>query len=132
GYAPADAPEIAFAVLLANEPAWRIKAHYAGRRLVQIYLERRTEIARQRDARLQPNALVLPERDASGALLTASANGSGAATETAAATPEPEPAPEKPATPRAAPLPLPPVPGALPPPPAPTPTPDGDGGPSGA
>src|SRR5690606_18605272 len=34
GYAPADAPEIAFAVLLANEPAWRIKAHYAGRRLV--------------------------------------------------------------------------------------------------
>ena len=52
GFAPADEPEIAFAVLLANEPKWRIKAHYAARRLVQIYLQRRAEVARNRDVRL--------------------------------------------------------------------------------
>ncbi len=111
GYAPADAPEVAFAVLLANEPKWRIKAHYAGRRLVQIYLERRTEIARQRDARLQPNALVLPERDASGALLTSTGSGTPAndapADEGKSAAPAPAPANQ-----------LPPVPGALPKPPS--------------
>ena len=71
GYAPADRPEIAFAVLLANVPAWRIKAHYAARRLVQIYLERRDAITRQRDARLVAGGLSLPERDASGALVVA-------------------------------------------------------------
>lgn len=118
GYAPADAPEIAFAVLLANEPAWRIKAHYAGRRLVQIYLERRAEIARQRDARLEPNALVLPVRDASGALLTASATEPGANAESseAKATGDSKPDPSDPPA-------LPPVPGPLPPPPTSTPPP---------
>lgn len=127
GYAPADAPEIAFAVLLANEPAWRIKAHYAGRRLVQIYLERRTEIVRQREARLQPNALVLPERDASGALLTATATAppTGDGEPKAGGDDEPKPAPKEP-EPRS----LPPVPGALPPPPPPTPEPEA--APSGA
>ncbi|MCA9654055.1 MAG: penicillin-binding protein [Myxococcales bacterium] len=111
GYAPADNPEIAFAVLLANEPKWRIKAHYAGRRLVQIYLERRTEIARQRDARLETGALVLPERDPSGALLTSSTTPQGKPGE-----PAPSEAPTP--TPPADPTPLPPVPGALPPPPS--------------
>jgi penicillin-binding protein A len=137
GYAPAEAPEIAFAVLLANGPAWRIKAHYAGRRLIQIYLERRAEIARQRDAKLQPNALVLPARDPSGALLSSSAGGAGSAAPAAkpedpAAKPAPAPAPVEPAPVEPAPvepapgpaaaapadLPLPPVPGALPPPPS--------------
>lgn len=75
GFAPADRPEIAFAVLLANEPAWRIKAHYAARRLVQLYLERRDAIARARDARLTPTGVTLPERDGSGALLS---SGTGA------------------------------------------------------
>ncbi len=73
GYAPADRPEIAFAVLLANEPAWRIKAHYAARRLVQLYLERRDAITRGRDAKLTPTGVVLPERDASGVLLSSAA-----------------------------------------------------------
>jgi penicillin-binding protein A len=127
GYAPADAPEIAFAVLLANGPAWRIKAHYAGRRLIQIYLERRAEIARQRDAKLQPNALLLPERDPSGALLTSSATGAKPAATAEdpaakpAAAPEPaaiEPAPVPAAAATHGDLPLPPVPGALPPPPS--------------
>lgn len=124
GYAPADAPEIAFAVLLANEPAWRIKAHYAGRRLIQIYLERRAEIVRQREAKLEPNALVLPQRDPSGALLTSSATGTGTpagkpAPEAASGSQAPaEPAPVPAAAAPTGDLPLPPVPGALPPPPS--------------
>lgn len=132
GYAPANAPEIAFAVLLANEPAWRIKAHYAGRRLIQIYLERRAEIMRQREAKLEPNALVLPERDPSGALLTSSGSGAAPAgkptkpgtPEEPAAKPEPAPVPAAtepapvPAAAASNDLPLPPVPGALPPPPS--------------
>ena len=32
GYAPADNPEIAFAVVLGNPAAWRIRAAYVGRR----------------------------------------------------------------------------------------------------
>jgi membrane peptidoglycan carboxypeptidase len=59
GYAPADRPEIAFAVLLANEPKWRIKAHYAARRLVQIYLQRRDAIAEHREARLTESGVEL-------------------------------------------------------------------------
>lgn len=138
GYAPADAPEIAFAVLLANEPKWRIKAHYAGRRLVQIYLERRGEIAQQRDARLEPDALVLPQRDPSGALLTSNGGAKPAKptpakpkpakpppakpTPTTAAAPPSEPSPSAmPApdeSPDASPGALPPVPGALPKPPS--------------
>jgi len=65
GYAPADRPEIAFAVLLANEPKWQIKAHYAARRLVQIYLQRRAAINEHRDARLGASpsqGLELPDR----------------------------------------------------------------------
>ncbi|MEM7159003.1 MAG: penicillin-binding transpeptidase domain-containing protein [Myxococcota bacterium] len=124
GYAPADNPEIAFAVLLANEPKWRIKAHYAGRRLVQIYLQRRAEIARQRDARLQPDALVLPERDPSGALLTSSATKTGDGTKGSAAsakgdggTPPPGTQSKAAASSKTDSSPLPPVPGELPPPP---------------
>ena len=36
GYAPADRPEIAFAVLLANEPKWQIKAHYAAQYMAAL------------------------------------------------------------------------------------------------
>ncbi|MBL9100078.1 MAG: hypothetical protein JNL82_03915 [Myxococcales bacterium] len=60
GYAPAERPEIAFAVLLANEPKWRIKAHYAARRLVQIYLSRRADIEAHREARLTETGVELP------------------------------------------------------------------------
>jgi cell division protein FtsI/penicillin-binding protein 2 len=38
GYAPADHPQIAFAVVLGNHASWRIKATYVGRRLVSEYL----------------------------------------------------------------------------------------------
>ena len=38
GYAPADHPRIAFAVVLGNGPAWRIKATYVGRHIVTQYL----------------------------------------------------------------------------------------------
>ncbi len=38
GYAPADHPRIAFAVLLGNGPSWRIKATYVGRQIVGQYL----------------------------------------------------------------------------------------------
>jgi len=138
GYAPAERPEIAFAVLLANSPKWRIKAHYAARRLVQIYTERRSAISRHREARLTPQALVLPERDASGALVASSANptppskpdaGKPAAADDGAkpddkagqappAAPS-APAPAKPSAKPSAPSgDLPPPPGPLPPPPA--------------
>jgi peptidoglycan glycosyltransferase len=38
GYAPANRPQIAFAVVLGNHASWRIKAPYVGRRLVTEYL----------------------------------------------------------------------------------------------
>jgi cell division protein FtsI/penicillin-binding protein 2 len=38
GYAPADHPTIAFAVVLGNNPTWRIKATYVGRHIVSQYL----------------------------------------------------------------------------------------------
>jgi cell division protein FtsI/penicillin-binding protein 2 len=63
GFAPADRPEIAFAVVLANDAHWRIKAHYAARRLIQIYLERRDAIAEARAAKLGLEKLELPARD---------------------------------------------------------------------
>ena len=87
GYAPADRPEIAFAVLLANEPKWQIKAHYAARRLVQIYVQRRAAIAEHRDARLTAQGLELPHQP----------KHSGPAVAQAAA---PEPAGKKPEPPR--------------------------------
>lgn len=62
GYAPADRPEIAFAVLLANEPKWQIKAHYAARRLVQIYMQRRAAIADHHAVRLTASGLELPHQ----------------------------------------------------------------------
>jgi membrane peptidoglycan carboxypeptidase len=109
GYAPADRPEVAFAVLLANEPAWRIKAHYAARRLVQLWLERRSAIAKSRDARLVASGLELPERDASGVLLSKAPDGKAPApSKQPAAGVAPSPRPAEPADP------LP----ALPPPPA--------------
>ncbi|WP_181234304.1 penicillin-binding transpeptidase domain-containing protein [Enhygromyxa salina] len=63
GFAPAERPEIAFAVVLANDAQWRIKAHYAARRMVQIYLERRDAIAEARAAKLGLEKLELPARD---------------------------------------------------------------------
>jgi membrane peptidoglycan carboxypeptidase len=116
GFAPADHPEIAFAVLLANEPKWRIKAHYAARRLVQIYLERRAEIARQREARLTADALVVPTRDASGALVRAQPP-AAAPTPAAESAPKPDADGSTPAS--TAPQALPPPPDALPPVPGP-------------
>jgi peptidoglycan glycosyltransferase len=38
GYAPAEHPAIAFAVVLGNNPNWRIKATYVGRHIVSEYL----------------------------------------------------------------------------------------------
>jgi cell division protein FtsI/penicillin-binding protein 2 len=38
GYAPADKPQIAFAVVLGNHATWRIKATYVARRLVAEYV----------------------------------------------------------------------------------------------
>lgn len=134
GYAPAERPEIAFAVLLANEPKWRIKAHYAARRLVQLYLERRTAIARARDARLTAGGLVMPERDASGALLAATATPPAASDGTAGPAHAPAPTAAAPAPEGAADLAdLPPPPGAaaLPPMPAPVPS-EPPAGPMGA
>lgn len=43
GFAPADRPAIAFAVVLGNAANWRIKATYVGRRIVTEYLAGRTE-----------------------------------------------------------------------------------------
>jgi penicillin-binding protein A len=38
GFAPADHPSIAFAVVLGNKATWHIKASYVGRRIVEEYL----------------------------------------------------------------------------------------------
>ena len=38
GYAPAEHPAIAFAVVLGNNPNWRIKATYVGRHIVGEYV----------------------------------------------------------------------------------------------
>jgi cell division protein FtsI/penicillin-binding protein 2 len=38
GYAPAERPQIAFAVVLGNNPTWRIKATYVGRHIVGEYV----------------------------------------------------------------------------------------------
>lgn len=43
GYAPADHPTIAFAVVLGNAPNWRIKATYVGRHIVTEYLNEKSE-----------------------------------------------------------------------------------------
>ncbi|MCR9165233.1 MAG: penicillin-binding transpeptidase domain-containing protein [Nannocystaceae bacterium] len=109
GFAPADRPEIAFAVLLANEPKWRIKAHYAARRLVQIYLERRDALERNRDARLTETGVQARTRDAMGAIVKAAPAPSDTPPAEPAATPSTSP------TPAAAEV------DALPPPPGPVP-----------
>ncbi len=75
GYAPADNPEVAFAVILANPSAWKIKAHYAARRLIQIYFERRDAINEARAARLEQNRLLLPARDPETGALIAQVEG---------------------------------------------------------
>lgn len=102
GFAPADRPEIAFAVVLANPAKWRIKAHYAARRLVQIYRERREAINEARAARLGLDKLELPARDPETGALIATAK-----PEAPAPAPAPEPVEDEDEA-------LPPVPGPLP------------------
>jgi penicillin-binding protein A len=46
GFAPAEAPEIAVAGLVINDPEWRIKGHYVGRELLRRYFQ----LQRQRRA----------------------------------------------------------------------------------
>jgi cell division protein FtsI/penicillin-binding protein 2 len=41
GFAPADSPRVALAVLVGNPARWRIKAHTAARNLLAKYLESR-------------------------------------------------------------------------------------------
>ena len=104
GFAPADRPEIAFAVVLANPSKWKIKAHYAARRLIQIYFERRDAINEARAARLELDRLALPARDPETGALIAQAKPAAPAEPTPApAEPEPDPNAD-----------LPPVPGPLP------------------
>ena len=75
GFAPADDPQIAFSVIVANTPKWRIKAHYLARRMIQIYRQRNPSIDEQRLARFDSEGqLQLPARDSeTGALLANSA-----------------------------------------------------------
>jgi penicillin-binding protein A len=49
-FAPANRPEIAVAVMLANGIAWRTKANLVGRELLESYFGRRTQhlVARAR------------------------------------------------------------------------------------
>lgn len=105
GFAPADRPEIAFAVVLANPAKWRIKAHYAARRLIQIYLDRRDAIAEARAARLDEDKLILPARDPETGALIAQVEGKPEA---------PAPADEDAVEPEEESEALPPVPGPLP------------------
>ncbi len=116
GFAPADDPEIAFAVLLANEPKWRIKAHYAARRLIQIYLNRRTAIAEHKGIRLGASGLVGPGGEAQSKIADASAS----APESDSPVPAPAPTPAPAAVPEQdeGDEDLPPVPGPLPTPPS--------------
>jgi peptidoglycan glycosyltransferase len=52
GFAPADHPKIAFAVLLGNPIAWQVKAHAVARRLVADYLTLETLGGTSKPARL--------------------------------------------------------------------------------
>ena len=49
GYAPADKPRIALAVLVVNGPLWRIKSSFAARELLRAYFGQRvqTDLARR-------------------------------------------------------------------------------------
>ena len=56
GYAPADRPTIAFAVVLGNNPNWRIKATYVGRHIVTEYLAAKRPGAPPAGGKLAPGA----------------------------------------------------------------------------
>lgn len=121
GYAPAESPEIAFAIVLANEPKWRIKAHYVGRRIVQLYLDRREAITNNRSARLTRTGVVQPHRDQRTGAIVAKAEDPAATTDTVD-----KPTDADDATPLES-LPdpstaLPPIPGPLPDPATPSPS----------
>ena len=57
GYAPADRPAIAFAVVLGNNPTWRIKATYVGRHIVGEY------VAGDRQSSPCPRVSAQPQRN---------------------------------------------------------------------
>jgi cell division protein FtsI/penicillin-binding protein 2 len=99
GFAPAEKPEVAFAVLLANEAKWKIKAHYAARRLVQIYLQRREAITEQREARLTGKGVEMPKRDPETGAVIATPKPSAPAPQPEALPPVPGPTPNAKAEP---------------------------------
>lgn len=43
GFAPFDRPQVAFAILLGNEPRWRTKPHFLARQLLQAVFARRKQ-----------------------------------------------------------------------------------------
>ncbi|MBW2734556.1 MAG: penicillin-binding protein [Deltaproteobacteria bacterium] len=54
GFAPADKPEIAFAVLLGNPARWRIKASTAARVLLQSYVAHKAKTRKIRSRKQSP------------------------------------------------------------------------------
>jgi len=58
GFAPADAPEIAVAALVVNEPRWRIKASYMAREALRYYLVERPRRLRREQAEREQQASV--------------------------------------------------------------------------
>jgi peptidoglycan glycosyltransferase len=65
GFAPAEAPKIAIAVLLVNSPKWRIKAGYVGREALKYYLLSRPAAKRVELAQRAPRSpAATPVREA--------------------------------------------------------------------
>jgi len=60
GYAPADKPEVAFAVLLGNPARWRIKASIAARVMLQQYFARQKELKKKQQRKIRPTAKRTP------------------------------------------------------------------------
>ncbi|MCA9575501.1 MAG: penicillin-binding protein [Myxococcales bacterium] len=51
GFAPADAPTIAVAALVVNDPAWRVKASYMAREALRYYLVEAPRVDARAEAR---------------------------------------------------------------------------------
>jgi cell division protein FtsI/penicillin-binding protein 2 len=51
GFAPADAPTIAVAALVVNDPTWRVKASYMARETLRYYLVEAPRVAARAEAR---------------------------------------------------------------------------------
>jgi cell division protein FtsI/penicillin-binding protein 2 len=45
GFAPKDAPKIAVAAVIVNDPLWRIRATWLGREAMRLYLDRKEPAA---------------------------------------------------------------------------------------